>query len=265
MNGVSYLITYRESGSADRRENLLAVLRWLALWPDVQAIVVEQDTVARLDPGLPAAGTARLAYNPGPFNKSWGLNLAARVARNPVLVVGDADVLAPSTLGEAVLRCQQGVAAVKPYRDIVDLSPEETARVRGGDWNLVPARPAGAPPSREGKQEYVVFAGGLFVIQRDAYWRLGGFDERFRGWGGEDDAMTVKLQRARLAMGEIDARPALHLCHPRSEETTFGQPHYEANVRLLADYQDYSDAEFARLCEVQRQMMGNLHKYRPAS
>jgi hypothetical protein len=66
-------------------------------------------------------------------------------------------------------------------------------------------------------------------------------------------------------MGEIDARPALHLCHPRSEETTFGQPHYEANVRLLADYQDYSDAEFARLCEVQRQMMGNLHKYRPAS
>jgi len=264
MKDVSYLITYRASGSIDRRENLLAVLRWLAQWPDVQTIVVEQDTVARLDPGLPSEAAAWLAYNPGPFNKGWGLNVAARLAHHPLLVVGDADMLAPHALAEAVERCRQGLSAVKPYRHVVDLAPEEAARVRGGEWGFVPVRPHDAPPNPDGQHEHVAFAGNLFVIQRDAYWRVGGFDERFLGWGGEDDAMAIKLRRARIPSTEIGAQPAVHLWHPRSHETTVGQPHYQANLRLLADYRAYTDAEVTRLCEVQRQTMGNLHKYRPA-
>lgn len=258
MRGVSYLITYRESGSPDRRENLLTVLRWLAQWPDVQTIVIEQDTVARLEPGLPSAGDPLLAYNPGPFNKGWGLNVAARLSRNPLLAIGDADVLAPHTLAEAVERCRQGQhSAVKPYRRVADLTPEESERVRGGNWGSMPAR------ARDAARHRGPFAGGLFVIQRDAYWRLGGFDERFRGWGCEDSAMTVKLRRAQVPSAMIDAQPALHLWHPRSQETTFGQPYHHANMQLLADYRAYTDAEFATVCEVQRQMMGNLHKYRP--
>jgi hypothetical protein len=266
MQGLSYLITYREAGSRDRRENLLAVLRWLGQWPEIQVVVVEQDTVPWLDrdPPLPKSG-AGLAYNPGPFNKAWGFNIAARVARGPVLAFGDADVIAPRAFADAVRRCREGQGAVKPYRTIVDLTPEETARVRGGEWELVPTRPADAPRNREGRGEHVVFAGGLFVIQRETYLRIGGFDERFLGWGGEDDAMTAKLERAGVPLAEIGDQPALHLWHPRSTESTLGQPHYEANRRLLCDYAAYSDAEFARMCEVQRQVMGNLHKYRPAA
>jgi glycosyl transferase family 7 (putative galactosyltransferase) len=266
MQGLSYLITYREAGSSDRRGNLLAVVRWLAQWPKVQVLVIEQDTVPRLDrePPFPKS-SAWLAYNPGPFNKGWGFNVAARVARGPVLALADADVIAPHALAEAVERCQQGQGAIKPYRTIVDLTSDETARVRSGEWDFAPARPPGAPRNREGQSEHVMFAGGLFVIQRETYLRLGGFDERFLGWGGEDDAMAQKLKRAGVTLTEIGAYPALHLWHPRSPESTFGQPHYEANRRLLTDYATYGDAAFAQLCEVQRQTMGNLHKYRPAS
>lgn len=262
MKDASYLITYRESGSADRRENLFAVLRWLAQWPEMQAIVVEQDTVSQLD-ALPF-GTACTAYSAGPFNKSWGFNIAARLARNPILIVGDADVIAPHTLADAVERCRQGAAAVKPYREIVDLTTEETQRVRSGEWTFSPARPRDSPRSREGHKEFIVFAGGLFVIRRDAYHGIGGFDERFLGWGGEDDAMSARIRRMKVPTEEIDGEPALHLWHPRSRESTFGQAHYQTNVALLADYDRYSDAEIARLCEVQRQAMGHLHKYRPA-
>jgi hypothetical protein len=264
MQGLSYLITYRESGSADRRENLLAVLGWLRQWPDIEVVVVEQDAVPRFDAPLEyGGGVARFAYNPGPFNKAWGLNLALGFARGPLLAVGDADVMAPHTLGMAVERCRS-VPAVKPYRTIVDLTPEDTARVRAGEWGLLPERPAHSLPNREGQGEYVVFAGGLFVIQRDWLVRLGGFDERFRGWGGEDDAMTQKLRRAGVQAVQIDGPPALHLWHPRSPEATFGHAHYGDNRRVLDAYQDYSDAEFTRLCEVGRQLMGHLHKYRPA-
>jgi GT2 family glycosyltransferase len=240
------------------------LLRWLAHWTELQTIVVEQDTAPRLDPSLPSAMTACFAYNPGSFNKSWGFNIAARLAQRAILIVGDADVVAAHTLVTAVERCRDGVAAVKPYRRMIDLTSEESARVRAGEWSFTPPRPAGTPPSREAKNEYVVFAGGLFVIQRDVYLRIGGFDERFRGWGGEDDAMSVKLRRAQIPMAEIDKEPALHLWHPRSRETTLGQPHYEVNARLLADYDAYSEAELTRLCEVSRQTMGHLHKYRPS-
>jgi len=262
MKDASFLITYRESESADRRENLFAVLRWLAQWPEMQAVVVEQDTVPRFD-ALPF-GTACLAYNPGPFNKSWGFNIAARLSRNPILIVGDADVIAPHTLADAVERCRQDATAVKPYREIIDLTPEETKRVRSGEWTLSPVRPKDSPHSREGQQEFVVFAGGLFVIRRDAYLRIGGFDERFLGWGGEDDAMSARIRRMGIPTEEIVTQPALHLWHPRSRESTFGQAHYKANVALLADYDRYSDAELARLCKAQRQEMGHLQKYRPA-
>ena len=261
MRDVSALITYRESGSADRRENLFAVLRWLAQWPQMQVIVIEQDSMSRLD-ALPF-GAACFAYNPGPFNKSWGFNVAALLARNPVLVAADADVIAQHALADAVERCRQGAAAAKPYRAIVDLTPEETMRVRAGEWSYAPERSRDALPSREGKQEFIVFAGGLFVIRREVYLRIGGFDERFLGWGGEDDAMSARIRRTKIATEEIAAPPALHLWHPRSQESTFGQPNYQANVALLGEYDRYSDAELARLCELQRHTMGHLHKYRP--
>jgi predicted glycosyltransferase involved in capsule biosynthesis len=108
----------------------------------------------------------------------------------------------------------------------------------------------------------VVFAGGLFLIQRELLLRLGGFDERFRGWGGEDNAMTRKLKRARIQAWQSVGPPALHLWHPYSFETTYGSPHYADNRRLLDEYKGYSDAEFTRLCEAQRRLMGNPDKYR---
>lgn len=174
MHDLSYLITYRESGSRDRRGNLLAVLGWLAQWPSIEVVVIEQDEVPRLDPPLPCAGAVlRFAYNPGPFNKAWGFNVALRFARRPVLAIGDADVIAAQAFALAAQRCRE-VPAVKPYRTIVDLTPEQSARVRGGEWSWLPERPAGAPPSREGQGEYIVFGGGLFLIQRECLLRLGG-------------------------------------------------------------------------------------------
>ena len=37
-------------------------------------------------------------------------------------------------------------------------------------------------------------AGGIFIIQREFFARAGGFDERFTGWGGEDDDMSNRIK-----------------------------------------------------------------------
>jgi hypothetical protein len=264
MKLASYIITWRESGDPDRRANLLAVLAWLARAPELEVIVVEQDTIPRLDGLAPDAGCTRLfAYNPGPFNKGWGFNLGYRHASTSILAFGDADVIVDGVLGECIAHCAQRFDTVKPYRRLVDLTPEETAAVRAGDFGLEPRRADTAAPNRETQGEFVVFCGGLFFIRATAFRHVGGWDERFVGWGGEDDAMTYKVERARLSAIELDHRPALHLWHRRTQAAAAAEPDYAANCALLAEYRGYSDEQLRRLGDVQMQLAGRREKYRP--
>ena len=116
---------------------------------------------------------------------------------------------------------------------------------------------------RDAIGERLVLCGGWFAMRRDAFTAIGAFDERFVGWGGEDDAMTMKVELARLSTCELDPGPALHLWHPRSHATTLGHAHYASNVALVADYARYDETTLARLFEVQRQIHGRRDKYVP--
>jgi len=265
MQIASYLITYRESADPARRANLDAVLGWLSQHKAFEVIVVEQDAAPRLEGPLPhPRARVVFAYNPGHINKSWGLNLAFRCSRSPVLAFGDADVLVGRALEDCLTYLSGTYQAIKPYRRLVELTPEESRRVRGGDYDFAPARTADAQSQRETQGERLCYAGGLFLVQRHVYAAMGGWDERFRGWGGEDDALSYRLERARVPALELDTRPAVHLHHERKVDDTFGQPHYAANRDLLHRYRRYSDAELKRQAEVQMQFNGARDKYRPA-
>jgi hypothetical protein len=264
MHKASYILTWRRGEDTQRHDNLLAVLAWLAHYPQFEPILIEQDDAPHLDGALPhPACTHAFAYNPGPFNKSWGLNVGFRLSRHPWLVFADADIVLGDALPAALDYLARGAQAVKPYRRLLDLDEADSARLRGGDFDWIPDRDSGAPRNREGEGEYIVFAGGVFLITRAAFVRVGGWDERFRGWGGEDDAMSYRLERARVPALELDTRPALHLAHPRPAAATTGQPHYAANRALLEDYRQMEDPQLARFAEVQMQIIGHREKYRP--
>jgi hypothetical protein len=261
---TSAIVTYRGAEGSERRANLDAVLGWLAATPDLEAIVVEQDAFPRLAGPLahPAARVV-FAYNPGPFNKAWGLNVGARHASGSVLAFGDADVIVPGGLALAAAQCGGSMQVAKPYTTLIDLTADESREVRARGPGAAMSIVVGARRDRDAIGERLVLCGGWFAIRRDAFAALGGFDERFVGWGGEDDAMTLKVELARLATVELDPGPALHLWHPRAQASTYGHPHYASNVALLADYARYDEATLARLFEVGRQGFGNRDKYRP--
>jgi GT2 family glycosyltransferase len=258
---ASVILTYRHDDGGARRANLDAVLARLDGLPDAETIVVEQDRAPTLEPAPAAPRRGHLfVANAGPFNKSWGFNVGARVARGAVLAFCDADLLVGDSLDEALDLCARGYAVAKPYVRMIDLDVDESRAIRDGRGAA--ASIDATRPGREAVGERVVLCGGLFAIRRDAFVHLGGFDERFVGWGGEDDAMTVKVERARLSCVELDREVALHLHHPRPVETTFGHAHYAANRSLLADYARHDDATLARLAEVQWQLAGHPDKYR---
>lgn len=202
------------------------------------------------------------AYNPGAFNKSWGLNVATRFARTPWLIFADADLMLPAGLDETLDLVARGIEVVKPYNRLLDLSENETRDLDHGVMPNAIIDPHAGGSGRKHLGEHIVLAGGIFAIQSGTYARLGGFDERFLGWGGEDNAMTLKIQRARPSVVQLDAA-ALHLFHPRDTDKLQSSPHYPSNLRLLETYRDFPENVLFRQFEIQRQSAGNLQKYAP--
>lgn len=257
----SYVITYR-SDQEIRAANLFAVLRWLFEIRDIEVVLVEQDRGPQLTiDALPANCTYHFVHNQGPFNKAWGLNVGFRKSSGAVVGFGDADmVMNTDALMSSYERCRSEFEAMKPYGQHVDLTQEESESVRGGNWTFNPDR-KGVPRNREGIGESVCFCGGLFLIRRGVYEDLGGFDEQFLGWGGEDDAMTSKLSRLGKLSGSATDQIACHLWHERDIAARYFHPHYQHNVARVNWYTTCDARSLRQLCQQDRETMGRPDKY----
>jgi hypothetical protein len=124
----------------------------------------------------------------GDFNRSWTVN--AGVINSPgdaeVVCVIDADVLADRDfVARNVARFQHpGRGGHLPYRDILYLTDEST------EWSigerLHRRRPDVHPADLRG---FLVRRppGCCIWVRTEAFRRIGGMDERYEGWGGEDN------------------------------------------------------------------------------
>ncbi len=258
---IACIITFRSSDDRARRDNLLAVLGWLARWPELPVVLVEQDDKPSLRAELPHPNLHyRFVCNPGPFNKSWGLNVGARLTAAPWLLFHDADIILSHALNHAMSARNDGHHAISPFSTMLDLDPAESTHVRDGAFDWLPDRADQNRSDREAKGEVMPLAGASVLLSRSAYLAVGGWDERFVGWGGEDDAMSDLLRRAKVPTVELNTRPALHLYHSRGLSTTGNQPKYRNNIELLERQRHLSDAELARSAAVRRALIGHAEK-----
>jgi len=64
-------------------------------------------------------------------------------------------------------------------------------------------------------------AGGDFGVWRDDFLAVNGFDERFVGWGQEDDDLGLRLRASGIRLESIlDRTRSLHVWHPSDPTTT---------------------------------------------
>lgn len=75
--------------------------------------------------------------------------------------------------------------------------------------------------------------GGLLVVHRRAWDAVGGYDERFVGWGHEDSALHTTLL-AEAHWDRIEGQ-AWHLYHARDKTNT---PERMANRQMMAEVQE---------------------------
>lgn len=164
----------------------------------------------------------------GPFNRSRALNEAAAAAGGSwdVAVILDAD-----TVPDAA-RVRDGVdLAIKRGRlvcpqDIFrSLTRTGTRSVLSGECQVQDA------PKR---WDYPQPKSSCLVVSASLWGEVGGFDERFEGWGFED-ASFFHACEALVGVDRFEG-PVWHLWHPRSPEKNTDRTAYQANQALGARY-----------------------------
>jgi GT2 family glycosyltransferase len=155
-------------------------------------------------------------------------NAAARLARGDYLLFLDGDcVLPPHHVAAHLARRRRGTALLGfcarlprgtsellvpenlPHTDLTALVPyaehRALARRRRKAWWQVALRHPTKPR----------LAGGDFGVWREDFARVNGFDERFVGWGQEDDDLGLRLRAAGVRLESIlDRTCSLHVWHP---------------------------------------------------
>ena len=193
MHATSYIITYRATDDPARRANLEAVLAWLKLQPLAEVIVVEQDVAPTLGDLASFPNLLSLfAYNPGPFNKSWGFNVGVRASRGSCLPLATPTCSAGDCRRRSLRRGPARRLCGRFRRPSISTRPNsDMLRV---DLSCLGDPSFGAAaPDRTEIGEFLPMCGGLVLFQRQSLALLGGWDERFLGWGCEDDAMDLKV------------------------------------------------------------------------
>jgi len=191
---------------------------------DVEIIVIEQSPQPTLGERLPAG--VRHLHQPadaaGGFNKSRALNMGAREARSEYLIILDADYLVPQRFASECARVLGLVEAARPARWIGYLDRESTeslARSReivtlSGIENIVSNNPM------------------PLAVRRSTYLDIGGHDEAYVGWGGEDTEFLDRLRTRKISEGGW--MPILHAWHAPAAKKVDGDRNRDLHERIMA-------------------------------
>lgn len=163
----------------------------------------------------------------GPFNRSRALNEAAEEAGQwDVAVILDADTVPDF---ERVRRAVARAAWTRPL-----VCPQDTFRSLNRDGTRAVLAGGSAVEDAPKRWDYPNPKSSCIVLSRETWELVGGFDERFEGWGFED-ASFYHACEALVGIERFEG-PCWHLWHSRSPEKNPDFEAYQRNEALGARY-----------------------------
>jgi glycosyl transferase family 7 (putative galactosyltransferase)/methyltransferase family protein len=184
---ISLLVPYR-AGDANR-DRVWAWLasRWREALPDAELLTGDDGRM--------------------PFSRAAALNRAADQASGDVYVILDGDTwFEPEAIESSAAQIRRGRIGWLHKARKHFLDELATQRVVDGEMSLEDAA------ARAPFDEYVIPA--PMVLSRAAFEAVNGFDERFRGWGCEDNAFVLALTVLVHPAAKKGAGTAVHMWHP---------------------------------------------------
>ncbi|MCA1059083.1 hypothetical protein LCL96_09055 [Rossellomorea aquimaris] len=165
------------------------------------------------------------------FSRAQAINNAAQSASGEILIIHDCDIIcSPKSIMDSLVLIRKKPWVI-PYSKVFDMSKRDT------DFFInYPARwpVKGTYEYSERLNGKFPTVGGVNVISKISFTKVKGFDERFIGWGGEDDAFAYTVDHLCGNHSRLDSE-IIHLWHPRSEPVN--NMNYQRNLLLLKSYQ----------------------------
>lgn len=156
-----------------------------------------------------------MILQPGPvanFSKTKVLNEGIERARGSVIIAMDADTLCAKQQMERAIHIAKGGGWALPYDKMWRLSMKDTEIILDSDpWLFEPKLNTNFCQ----EQPHATRWGAMCAVYPKAAWkRIGGWDESFVGWGGEDSSMRVSLDTMWCPRTPVRG-PIFHMEHTR--------------------------------------------------
>ncbi|WP_232316558.1 galactosyltransferase-related protein [Candidatus Burkholderia verschuerenii] len=244
-------MTYR-GATQERRDNLRGVLRHLnRTYTDYTLYLIEADKAPTFH--WSEIGDEKIrhvfVYDDGPFPKAKLCNLAVKMCSTETICFHDADMIAnPYHFPLCVNAVRHGTAsdALCPFLRVLNVNGELREQfIANGDYDLLkPYLGEAVPESMEVLYENT--PGAIVLFKRAAYIRIGGYDPRFIGWGGEDDDLLTRAQRLGLRWHSVpNPDAALFHLHHDSTSRLEAVASAQRNRDTAAETRAISDEELA--------------------
>lgn len=204
---VSVVIAFREQ---DRNESLVSVVNNIRAqkFPNIEIILVEEDVDSKVEiDRLSPITYARVPLDtPHEFNKSKAYNLGVQIATSQYIVMHDADMLAINHYLYDVYNVLQTNESCHIGATVLYANIDSTNQINNTRRVFEPV------------MERVVsyYEGGSIACRKDIYWKVGGHNEDFYGYGCEDCDFYARLMLG-SRMHNHRKHNFLHLYHGRSK------------------------------------------------
>jgi hypothetical protein len=170
----------------------------------------------------------------GKFNLSQARNYAVMRAKTRHVIVADADTL--PDIASVIASLDEFDGVTWPY---------ETYR-------HIPSRYAAESDLMTANidRQYGNSVGGIFICQLDTYWRLGGCDEKFVGWGWEDNAFHMVAE----TLSRCRRQPGITFSFNHFD----GDPRHDAYRDMTTSNPNYVRAQLYKACFRRPDLMREL-------
>jgi hypothetical protein len=170
---LSFIVPFRDADGTRTQTKDWILARWRHFYPDAEFCIAPDDGV-------------------DPFNKSMAVNNAAKQATGDVFVILDADTWIDQQWMDKAFH----YLGRKAYRWVIPARRSFRLTKPASD-EILALPPSAELPRLVNRRSIVEQSGSVVgfchVVPRAGFEMVGGMDERFRGWGGEDSCFVRAL------------------------------------------------------------------------
>jgi len=237
-NGISYdsiknmntscIISYKQSDEY-RKKNLVNIIKHISKFKlnKFEIIVVEQDSEEKLDVSNFKNVKKIFIQNNETFNKGLGYNTGVDKCTGEYLFFCDCDIILPELFFINAMEKLKTCDVVDPYYNIFFYDENSTNLLIDSNYINFNKLDKHNVASN-------VISGGAFMINKNVFLEVGGFDGDCVGYGHEDDIFDAKLKTFNKNIFKLYDHFCYHIYHPKSNMEYY--ENQNQNLNLLSKY-----------------------------